>query len=518
MSKSFTSRGSFVSNLIGNAASFGVTLVVGVWFTAYLVRNLGTASYGLIPLATAVASYMSVLTSALTSSVGRAITVADSAGDHAEVQRIFNAAFFGCVFFSLILLPLALFGAYLAPEFLSVPDGYESQVRVLFAASGLVFLLTTASTPYGVALFCRNRLDLSSSLNAGMTLLRVGVVCVLFQLTVPGLWQVAAGLLLAAGLAAVASIAMSRRLMPELKLCWANFTAQTLRTLGATGVWVSITQFGTILLLSLDLLMVNLLLGALAAGKYAIPLQLATLLRQVFTMLGGLFTPTIMSLYGSGQRDVLIAYVARAIRFVGFLAAIAAGLLCGFASPLLTVWLGADFAYLAPLMWVMIAPLAVNLAVFPMFGLALTVNKVRGPAIVTIILGLVHVGLAWFLVERAGWGVYGVAVSAISLLSLKNLLYIPWYTASAVGIPTTALLVPVVSVGAATAVVWGIAVVVKWLLPVTSWLSVLAAGGLAGGLAAVTIFFVFLDAASRVQVSTLLRDKFRALFARGQRT
>lgn len=515
MSKSFTRRGSFVSNLIGNGAALGVNLVVGIWFTAYLVRNLGPAAYGLIPLATAVASYMSVLTSALTSSVGRSITVADGAGDHEEVQRVFNAAFFGCVLFSLLLLPLALFGAYFAPEIFSVPDGYENQARILFAASGLVFLSTTASMPYGVALFCRNRLDLSSSLNAGMTLLRVGIVCVLFQLTVPGLWQVAVGLLVAAGLGAMVSISLSQQLMPELKVRWANFTAQTLRTLGATGVWVSITQFGTILLLSLDLLLVNLLLGALAAGKYAIPLQLATLLRQVFTMLGGLFTPTIMSLYGSGQRDVLITYVARAVRFVGFLAALAAGLICGFASPLLTVWLGGDFAYLAPLVWVMIAPLAVNLAVFPMFGLALTVNKVRGPAVVTIILGVLHVGLAWFLVERVGWGVYGVAASAISLLSLKNLLYIPWYTARAVGIPTAALLSPVVSVGGATAVVWGIAAAVNWLLPVASWVSFFAIGGLAGVLAVGTIFFVFLDTASRVEIASLLRDKFGALFVRG---
>jgi membrane protein EpsK len=509
-------RGSFTSNLIGNGASFGVNLFVGVWFTAYLVRNLGPATFGLIPLATAVASYMSVLTLALTSSVGRSITIARSAGDHAEVQRVFNTAFFGCLLFSLALLPLVLLAAYFAPEIISIPEGYENQARTLFAASGLVFLLTTASTPYGVAFFCRNRLDLSSSLNAVTTLMRVALVWGLFQLTAPSLWQVAAGLLVAACLGTVISLLFSRRLMPELRVCWSNFTTQTLRSLGATGAWVSVTQFGTILLLSVDLLMVNVLLGAFAAGKYAIPLQLATLLRKLFTMLGGLFTPTIMSLHGAGRRDAMIAYVARAVRFVGFLAALAAGLLCGFASPLLTIWVGSDFADLAPLVWVMIAPLAVNLAVFPMFGLSLTVNKVRGPAIVTIIVGAVHVGCAWLLVERAGWGVYGVAVSSIVLLSLKNLLYIPWYTARAVNVPVAALLLPVLSVGLATTVVWGVAALANWLLPVTSWASFFAVGGLAGGLAAASVFFVFLDAASRAEISSLLRDKFGPLLVRGR--
>jgi O-antigen/teichoic acid export membrane protein len=514
MSKSFTRRGSFVSNLIGNGTAFGVNLVVGIWFTAYLFRNLGPATYGLIPLATSVASYMSVLTLALTSSVGRCITIARGADNHAEVQRVFNTAFFGCVLFSLLLLPLMLLAAYFAPEMFSVPDGYENQTRILFAASGAVFLLTTATTAYGVAFFCRNRLDLSSSLNAGTTLLRVAVVWCLFQITVPSLWQVATGLLAAACLGTVVSVIFSRRLMPELQVRSSKFAAQTLRSLGATGAWVSVTQFGTILLLSLDLLMVNLLLGALVAGKYAIPLQLATLLRKLFTMIGGLFTPTIMSLHGAGRRDAMIAYVARAIRMVGLLAAIAAGLLCGFASELMTVWIGEDFANLAPLVWVMVAPLGMNLAVFPMFGLALTVNKVRGPAVVTILLGLLHVGVAYLLVERAGWGLYGVAVSSVALLSLKNLFYIPWYTARAVDIPLGSLLWPVASTASATVLVWGIAAATSWLFPVDSWRSLFAVGGLAGALAAAAVFFVFLDRASRVEISSLVRDKSRALLGR----
>lgn len=490
-------RGTFVSNLIGNGASMAVNMVVGVWFTAYLVKNLGAASYGLIPLATTMASYMSVLTLALTAAVGRSITVAHGAGNTAEVDRVFNTAFVGCLVFSLVLLPVALVVGYLTPHWLSVPAGQENEARILFIAAGLVFLLTTAATPYGVALFCRNRLDLSSLINAGMTLLRVGIVALLFAFTIPDLWQVAAGLFCAAVAGTLVSIFFSRRLMPELKFRPSGFSLGTLKGLASTGLWVSVTQFGTILMLSVDLLMVNLLLGAFAAGKYAIPLQLSTLMRQIFSTLGGLFTPTIMALHGAGERDALVAYVARAIRMVGFLAALAAGLLCGFAEPLLTVWLGSDFAYLAPLVWLMISPLAVNLSVFPMFGLALTVNKVRGPAIVTIILGVVHVGLAWLLVEKAGWGMYGVAASAILLLSLKNILYIPWYTARAVDIPFWSMIGPVIRVGFVTVAVWAVAAVVAHFVPIHGWLTFFAGGAIAGVITLIVLFFGFIETAER---------------------
>jgi len=250
-------------------------------------------------------------------------------------------------------------------------------------------------------------------------------------------------------------------------------------------------------MLSVDLLMVNVLLGALAAGKYAIALQLSVLMRQLFGTLGGLFSPTIMAMHGAGQRDALMAYVNRAIMMVGFLAALAAGLLCGFAGPLLTVWLGPDFAYLAPLVWLMIAPLAINLAVFPMFALSLSVDKVRGPGLLTLALGFVHVGLAWLLVEKAGWGMYGVAASAVSLLSLKNICYIPWYTARSVEIPLWSMLGPVIRVGFATLVVWGIAAATSQWLPVTSWLGFFAAGGVAGLFSSAVIYILIMNRAAR---------------------
>lgn len=507
-------KSSFIGNLIGNGFSFAVNLVVGVWFTAYLARKLGPAAYGLIPLATTVASYMSVLTSSLTSSVGRAITVAHGANDATEVDRVFNTSFFASLLFSVVLLVPAALVSYFAPYWISVPDGLENQARVIFIAAGLVFLMTTASMPYGVALFCKNRLDLSAGITTGMTLLRVGAVWGLFQVTAPNLWQVGVGLVLAGVSGCVASIIMSRRLMPEFQVRLSSFSRDRLRTLGATGIWVSVTQFGTILMLSVDLLMVNVLLGATDAGRYAIPLQLSMLVRQMFSTLGGLFTPTIMAMHGRGEREALMEYVARGIRMTGYLAAIAGGLLCGFAGPLLTVWLGADFAYLKPLVWVMIAPLAVNLSVFPMFGLALTVNKVRGPGVVTLALGLVHIGVAWLLVEEAGWGMYGVAASAILLLSVKNVFYIPWYTAQAVGTSTLSMLAPVLRVGVVTAAVWAVAAGVNHLWLVDGWVSFFAAGSVAGLLSAILIYFIFLPRADRLVVrSAVLR--FKGKYMRG---
>ena len=54
-------------NLAANFANFAFALLIGLWFTPYLIHNLGTASYGIIPLITQVTNYMAVATIVLNS-------------------------------------------------------------------------------------------------------------------------------------------------------------------------------------------------------------------------------------------------------------------------------------------------------------------------------------------------------------------------------------------------------------------------------------------------------------------
>ena len=41
-----------VVNIVAGFVTFGATLVVGLWYTPYMIRRLGVAVYGLIPLST----------------------------------------------------------------------------------------------------------------------------------------------------------------------------------------------------------------------------------------------------------------------------------------------------------------------------------------------------------------------------------------------------------------------------------------------------------------------------------
>ena len=62
--------GRFAINLVSNVGQLGLSMIVGAWYVPFLVRKLGPAAYGLIPLAGSITSYMALITLGLNSAVG----------------------------------------------------------------------------------------------------------------------------------------------------------------------------------------------------------------------------------------------------------------------------------------------------------------------------------------------------------------------------------------------------------------------------------------------------------------
>ena len=166
-------RGRFAVNLGSNLANFGLGILVGLWFTPYLIRHLGVAAYGLVPLAVTVTSYMGLFTTALNAAVGRFITLSLDRHDYTEANRVFNTSFWGTVAVLFLLLGPALWLASQVRFFFNVPAGYEDQFAWLFLSTMGMFFLTTLASPFGIATFCRNRFDLSNAVAIATTLVRV---------------------------------------------------------------------------------------------------------------------------------------------------------------------------------------------------------------------------------------------------------------------------------------------------------------------------------------------------------
>ena len=95
------------------------------------------------------------------------------------------------------------------------------------------------------------------------------------------------------------------------------------------------------------------------------------------------------------------------VKCVGLVMALPIALICIFSPQLFTIWVGEEFAHLSSLIWILLIPLTMIVAFRPLIVSYTAYNKVRLPAIITIIAGILNLILAvtfnnclWFGVIR----------------------------------------------------------------------------------------------------------------------
>lgn len=419
----------FPRNLVANIAYFLVNLLIGLLLVPYFIATLGIAAYGIIPLATSLTGYVAIVVQSLNTAVSRFLTVDLQREDYTNANKTFNTAFFGLTAVILLMIPIVLLVSYTVPSVFHVPAGQEWDATLLFLGVCASFLLRSWSGNFTVQLFAFNRLDLQNLVNLTNILVQTGLIVLFFTCFGPTLSLVGAAYLAGAVAASLISVVLARRVCPNLTLSPGSFDRSRVPLLLDMGWWMVINQIGTLLFVQIDLIVVNLLFGSTSAGEYAIALQWVVLLRAIAGVLAGVLTPTVLACYARGQTETLVQITKSAVRLMGYAMALPIGLICGFSSQLLTVWVGPNLAVLAPLMILLTVHLAVNLTVLPIFSINVAYNRVRIPGIVTLVMGTGNFALAVLLSLIPGLGYYGVAAAGAIVLTVKNALFTPWYAA-----------------------------------------------------------------------------------------
>jgi len=440
-------------NLSTTAAGFLISMVIGLWFTPFLVHSLGPAAYGLIPLATTVVSYFSLLSQTLSATLTRSISVALASGDAARANSAFGSALgVALVLAAGLSLPLAAV-SWWAPVLFHMPPGAQWPARILFAIVAATFVITLASTPYQTVAFSRNRIYFNNLAAIAQTAIRVGGTALLFTLSA-SIVNAGLAILVSVIVALALNVLFARISAPTIRTRGLKVDAGELRALSKTSGHVLLMQLGAMLTMSCELVIANRLFGSHEAGRYAAVMQWMLLLRNATTALVVLCVPTILALAAQQRTEDLVRYTRRAMIWVAICVALPAGYLCGLSPRILAVWLGRDFGALWPIMVTQLAPLAVTATVAPLYSITLANDRVLPAAIVQIVVALAGMGLAIVMGGAAGpvWIAVGVGWS----FALKEILFTPAYAASNIGVKPRRFLEPLLIAAALFVVAAGL--------------------------------------------------------------
>lgn len=414
-------------NLIANIFYFIINVFIGLSLVPYFIDKLGVASYGLIPLATSLTSYVNLVTQSLESSVSRYLTIDLQTRNYKKANITFNTSLFGTFGITLLTVPILVIVSYYSTFFFDIPTNQRQDAFLLFLGVMGSLLVRTWGSNFGVSLFAYNRLDLKYIVNSLNILLQVIFLIILFSLYSPKLSYIGYSYLMAAVIAVLITILFSKKVNPHFKVKIHDFKSSRLKELMGTSGWITIDQIGALLLFQMDIILVNKLFGTTIGGEYSIVLSWNILIRSISSMISVLLTPIVFTYYAKEMYDEIVIVSNSAVKIMGLTLALPIGIICGFSPLILSLWVGPEYVKLSPLMWILLIHLAINMSVLPLFSINVAFNKVRIPAVITVFLGIVNLLLAIELSSIAELGYYGVAIAGAIVLTFRHFFFVPYY-------------------------------------------------------------------------------------------
>jgi len=426
------SKPQFVRNMASNLIVLAVSSVVMLWFTPYLIGQLGLAVYGLVPLALSLSTYMGILTVGIQAAVGRYLTLEVAKNDRDGASRVMSTALSANLVIALVIMPILLGIAAAAPSLFNVPPGSESDARWFFMLAMLSYVCVAIREVIGATAFATNRIDLQNVARLSETLVRVGFVVVVFATRGPDLRLVGVGMLVGALVSVFVALVAWWVSAPEIRYTPGLFERTRLRAMLSTGGWITVNHVGSLLHMATDLVVINIILGSAVAGAYGSVLQLSSFLRSLAGALSIVLAPVIFAQYAQERTKALGITAARAVKLLGMAIGLPTALVMGFGRPVLTLWLGPEFTPLAPLLVVMTVHLAFNYGFLPLDTVNMAYDRVKWPSIVGVVTGVVNVALSIAFAHVGRWGM-GVALATLVSLTVRYGIFTPLYTAHVTG-------------------------------------------------------------------------------------
>lgn len=409
-------------------AVFGSQAVISLLLTRFLVRQLGVYEYAMVPLVNSFVPYLAVAASSIGTAVGRELTISRRSGEGSGGVDVFSTGIIVSVVVAVVVVVLAVGLGPVAVSLLGVPDGLRASATLLLAAAGVAAAAAVLRSPLLAVAFSENRLDADNLVIFSEVLARAAVTALLFLLLSPSLGWVAAGMVAGALVALLGAVGTWRRLVPSLRPSIGAFKGERVGVLLNTSGWFLLGQIGALLFWSTDLFVLSIMTTATTVGYYGTVAVWPVFLRGLASAGTSFLNPVLVRRFGDGDREGVLQASLTAVRLTGLAVALPVGVVAGFAAPLLAVWLGPDFVKLTPVLVALVLPLSLNLSVVPLFGVNVSYGKLAWPGIMTLVAGVINIGLsvAWSHTWPLG---LGVALGTAVALTTKNALFTPWYAA-----------------------------------------------------------------------------------------
>jgi O-antigen/teichoic acid export membrane protein len=325
-------------NLLGGAAPALVT----IFTIPYIVHQLGDASYGVLTLITSIIGYFAILD--INATAGSVKFVAHHHAKGAE-RETYETITFGLALYLVIGLT-GMAGIYLARDFLvehifNVPQALRGQSALALKWGGLGFLLGQMQTYLQSVPQALQRYDISGRVEATFGAL-VPLATVAVLVAGGGLVEVVIVRVAGSALHAITLCVAIKKMMPNFLLSMPG--AQTRQGIMSFSLYSFLSRLAAITYAHADKLLIGAMVGVNQVAYFSVASTLANRVLALTGRLSGVIFPAASAMAARNQDAQLKALYLDSSRYLAFINGVVVLLLAAFAEPILTVWMGKEFA------------------------------------------------------------------------------------------------------------------------------------------------------------------------------
>lgn len=414
----------FAVNTIATALNLVIQFGINFFLTSYLVRTVGSTTFGFWGLANSIVNYALIITTALNSMAARYIGIDYHRGNMRQASGYYSSVFVADLLFALIILLPSCIAIFYIDRLVTVPPDILAEVKTLFYIVFANMCCNIIFAVFGCTFIIKNRLDISSTLGIISSIMKAVLLVILYWNFSASIVYLGTATLCATIFIAVSNVYFTRRITPELKLRYEYSSFKSVKTIVSSGVWNSLNQLSIVLLHGLDLLIANLFVSAAAMGLISVAGIIPGVISTTIFSLANVFTPRFLNLYSLNQFDALFSDLKNSIKFLTVITSIPVGFFIAFGLSFYQLWIPTtDVKSVYYLSLLVLLPLVSGGTISSTNYLYTVADKVKWQALVLIAAGLLNVLLVFVLLKTTTLGMFAiVGVSAVMGL-VRNIFF-----------------------------------------------------------------------------------------------
>lgn len=316
-------------------------MIIALYTSRVILKALGVTDFGVYNVVGGFVSMFAIISSSLSASISRYLTVALGRGDGEQLSRIFSTSvtmlYLMC---ALLLVLLESFGIWFVNFKLNIPAGRMVAANWVFQFSVVTFLIDLMAMPYNAIVMSHERMTAYAYISIFEGLGKLTVAFLVMISPIDRLIFYAALMALVAVSVRVIYTVYCRRHFPESHYHFV-WDKQLMKSMFGFSGW---TFFGVTSSMLADQgvnMILNIFFGPVVNAARGLAGQVNSAVGSFQGSFMGALAPQLTKSYAAGERDFWISLVDRGARFSFFLYYIVALPVLITAPFLLKLWLGA---------------------------------------------------------------------------------------------------------------------------------------------------------------------------------